>query len=228
MPNKYTDELKPRAVDLLIHAQDEPSTANGPIRHVDKKLGLSSETLRTWVRSYKSSGETTPARSIDLGAENKRLRAVLVETKRANEILKKAASFFAAECRIVLEGASVLATGYRWILNTCYHDSDWTVLLGRFTSLQKSVKDEFTGLTRLVGRPIDQRCLVGYKFLGLEQQATCVPSSVTSPLCATQSTVDTCATARTCTFITRKARTADCAPRNTPRSSIPVGGAALS
>ncbi|KWR70222.1 transposase [Arthrobacter sp. W1] len=97
MPIKYTDELKTRAVDLVIHAQSDPSTANGAIRRVAKELGLSSETLRTWVRNYKNSGAMTPAQSIDLEAENKRLRAELAETKRANEILKKAATFFAAE-----------------------------------------------------------------------------------------------------------------------------------
>ncbi|WP_413456528.1 transposase (plasmid) [Glutamicibacter sp. FR1] len=81
----------------MIHAQADPSTANGAIRRVAKELGLSGETLRTWVRNYKNSGATTPAQSIDLDAGNKRLRAELAETKRANEILKKAATLFAAE-----------------------------------------------------------------------------------------------------------------------------------
>ncbi|WP_417372438.1 transposase [Glutamicibacter protophormiae] len=97
MPIKYTDEIKTRAVDLVIHAQADPSTANGAIRRVAKELGLSSETLRTWLRNYKNSGAMTPSQSIDLEAENKRLRAELAETKRANEILKRAATFFAAE-----------------------------------------------------------------------------------------------------------------------------------
>ncbi|MER8026881.1 hypothetical protein SLW73_17095 [Glutamicibacter protophormiae] len=51
MPIKYTDELKTRAVDLVIHAQADPSTANGAIRRVAKELGVSSETLRTCVRN---------------------------------------------------------------------------------------------------------------------------------------------------------------------------------
>ena len=97
MPIKYTDELKTRAVHLVIYAPADPSTANGAIRRVAKELGLSSETLRTWLRNYKNSGASTPAQSIDLEAENKRLRAELAETKRANEILKKAATFFRVE-----------------------------------------------------------------------------------------------------------------------------------
>lgn len=68
LPIKYTDELKTRAVDLVIHSQADPSTANGAIRRVAKESGLSSETLRTWVRNYKNSGATTPAQSIDLEA----------------------------------------------------------------------------------------------------------------------------------------------------------------
>lgn len=96
MPIKFTDELKTRAIDLVLHAQLNPETSNGAITRVAKELGLSSETLRTWVRRHKTIGSALPEQSIDLEAENKRLRAELAETKRANEILRKAATFFAA------------------------------------------------------------------------------------------------------------------------------------
>src|SRR5699024_6917412 len=96
LPVKYTDELKARAVELVIHAQADPDTANGAITRVANELGLSKETLRVWVRKHKDSGKATPAESVDLEAENRRLRAELAEAKRANEILKRAA-FFAAE-----------------------------------------------------------------------------------------------------------------------------------
>ncbi|MBM7767902.1 transposase [Glutamicibacter nicotianae] len=96
MPIKYTDELKTRAIELVLHAQSNPDTSNGAITRVAKELGLSSETLRTWVRRHRTCGAALPEQSIDLEAENKRLRAELAETKRANEILKKAATFFAA------------------------------------------------------------------------------------------------------------------------------------
>ncbi|ALC04858.1 hypothetical protein CDES_01970 [Corynebacterium deserti GIMN1.010] len=42
-------------------------------------------------------GLDTPAQSVDLQVENRRLRAELAEAKRANDILKKASAFFAAE-----------------------------------------------------------------------------------------------------------------------------------
>ena len=62
-----------------------------------EELGVSKETLRVWVRKHKETGAGTPAESIDLEAENRRLRAELAEAKRANDILKKASAFFAAE-----------------------------------------------------------------------------------------------------------------------------------
>lgn len=97
MPVKYTDELKARAVELVIHAQADPETANGAISRVANQLGLSKETLRVWVRKHKATGRATPVESVDLEAENRRLRTELAEARRANEILKKASAFFAAE-----------------------------------------------------------------------------------------------------------------------------------
>ncbi|MGC2942512.1 MULTISPECIES: transposase [unclassified Brevibacterium] len=94
---EYTDELKAGAVELVIHAQADLDTANGAITRVAGELGVSKETLRVWVRKREDSGKATPAESVDLEAENRRLRAELAEAKRANEILKRASAFFAAE-----------------------------------------------------------------------------------------------------------------------------------
>ena len=63
MPVKYTDELKARAVELVMHAQADPDSANGAITRVANELGLSKETLRVWVRKHKDSGNATPTRS---------------------------------------------------------------------------------------------------------------------------------------------------------------------
>ena len=97
LPVKYTDELRARAVELVVHAQADPATAAGAIGRVAAELGVNKETLRVWVRKYKASGRSTPAESIDFETENRRLRAELAEAKRANEILRRASAFFAAE-----------------------------------------------------------------------------------------------------------------------------------
>ncbi|WP_145997014.1 transposase, partial [Brevibacterium antiquum] len=98
MPVKYTDELKARAVELVMHAQADPETASGAITRVANELGLSKETLRVWVRKHKDSGRATPTESVDLEAENRRLRAELTEAKRANEILRRASLDSNREC----------------------------------------------------------------------------------------------------------------------------------
>lgn len=97
MPVKYTNELKARAVELVLHAQADPVTAHGAVTRVAGELGMSKETLRVWVRNHKASGKVTAGESIDLEAENRRLRAELAESRRVNEILKRASAFFAAE-----------------------------------------------------------------------------------------------------------------------------------
>lgn len=97
MPVKYTPELKQRAIELVLHAQADPDTARGAVTRIAGELGVSKETLRVWVRTHKQSGVGTPAESVDLEAEDRQLRAELAEAKRANDILKKASAFFAAE-----------------------------------------------------------------------------------------------------------------------------------
>lgn len=97
MPSKYTPELKTRAIELVLHAQADPDTARGAVARIADELNLNRETLRVWLRRHKESGASTPAESVDLEAENRRLRKELAEAQRANEILKKASAFFAAE-----------------------------------------------------------------------------------------------------------------------------------
>lgn len=97
MPSKYTPEVKTRAIELVLHAQADPDTARGAMGRVANELNVSRETLRMWVRKHKESGAATPTESVDLEVENRRLRKELAEAQRANEILKKASAFFAAE-----------------------------------------------------------------------------------------------------------------------------------
>lgn len=97
MPVKYSDEVKVRAVELVLHAQADPDTSRGAIARIAKQLDLNKETLRNWVRNHKNSGAPSPGASVDLEGENRRLKAELAESKRANEILRRASIFFAAE-----------------------------------------------------------------------------------------------------------------------------------
>jgi transposase len=55
------------------------------------------ETVRTWVRKAEVDAGQRPGTTSGEAAEIKRLRAENAELRRANEILKAASAFFAAE-----------------------------------------------------------------------------------------------------------------------------------
>ena len=60
------------------------------------QVGVGEETLRMWCNRHGHEITQAPAGE-DLQQENKRLKRELAEAKRANEILKAASAFFAAE-----------------------------------------------------------------------------------------------------------------------------------
>jgi transposase len=65
---------------------------------VAKRLGIgSAETLRKWVRQAEVDGGTRRGVTSEESAEVRKLRAEVRELRRANEILKAASAFFAAE-----------------------------------------------------------------------------------------------------------------------------------
>jgi transposase len=61
-------------------------------------LGIGTpETLRTWIRRSEVDTGQRPRVSSQMAEENKALRKEIAELRRANVILKAAASFFGAE-----------------------------------------------------------------------------------------------------------------------------------
>lgn len=88
---KYPKELIDRGVRLAIES-------GRPIRHVAADLGIHHETLRKHVRQAEADGGLRPdLPSSEEREEIKKLRREVFELRRANEILKAASVFFAAE-----------------------------------------------------------------------------------------------------------------------------------
>jgi transposase-like protein len=109
---RYSPEEKAAAVRMVRTLRQELGTEQGTVSRVARQLGYGIESVRSWVRQADiddghapgvSSGESQRIR--DLEQENR-------ELKRANEILKRAASFFGAE----------LCATRRWVYREAVRD----------------------------------------------------------------------------------------------------------
>jgi len=94
-PSKYSPELRERAVRMVFeHAREHPSQW-AAMRSIAEKLGCTTEALRRWVRQAERDRGERPGLPTDERQRLKQLERENFELKRANEILKKAAAFFA-------------------------------------------------------------------------------------------------------------------------------------
>lgn len=92
---RYPVEVRERAVRLVFEQQGGYDSQWEAIVSVAEKIGCSSETLRKWVRAAERQ-QDPQARAVD--AERSRVKALERENRelrQANEILRKAAAFFA-------------------------------------------------------------------------------------------------------------------------------------
>jgi transposase len=99
-PLRYPRELRERAVRLVAEsvAAGEHPTEFQAIRVIAGRLGIGSpETVRKWVRQAEVDGGARPGKTTEQIAEIRALKREVAELRRANEILKAASAFFAAE-----------------------------------------------------------------------------------------------------------------------------------
>jgi transposase len=97
-PSSYPRELRERAVRLVSESKSDYPSEFETIRSIAGKLGIGSpETLRKWVRRAEIDGGQRPGKTSEEIAEIRELKKENAELRRANEILKSASAFFAAE-----------------------------------------------------------------------------------------------------------------------------------
>jgi len=96
-PGRYPQELRERAVRLVFEHREEHHSQWGAITSIAEKFGVSSETLRKWVRTAEVDEGLRPGLTTGERQRLKELERENRELRRANEILKSASVFFAAE-----------------------------------------------------------------------------------------------------------------------------------
>lgn len=91
----YSPEVRERAVRMVLTGEHEHKSRWAAITSVASKIGCTPETLRSWVNKMEVDQGSRPGTTSSEAARLKELERENRELKRANEILRKAAAFFA-------------------------------------------------------------------------------------------------------------------------------------
>ena len=94
---RYSQEEKDQAVRLVFQLRKELGTSQGTVIRVADQLGYGAESVRRWVSQAEIDAGDVAGMSTADRAKLKQLEQENKELRRANEILKRASAFFAAE-----------------------------------------------------------------------------------------------------------------------------------
>jgi transposase len=96
-PRKYPDEVRDRAVRLVLDIAESAGSVSGACRRVGEELGINPDTLRGWVKQAQIGNGSRPGTTTADAARIRQLEKDNAELRRANAILRTASAFFAAE-----------------------------------------------------------------------------------------------------------------------------------
>ena len=94
---RYTPAQKEQAIRLVRQIREETGERYGAVQRVARQLGYGVETVRKWVNQADVDGGERPGTTTEDNAKIRRLEQENRELRRANEILRSASAFFAAE-----------------------------------------------------------------------------------------------------------------------------------
>ena len=89
-PRKYPDELRERAVRLVLEAraEEERLSLNAAVQRISQRVGVNPDTLRGWCKQAEIDSGRRPGTTSTEAAELKALRQEVKELKRANEMVE--------------------------------------------------------------------------------------------------------------------------------------------
>ena len=94
---RYSKAQKDQAVRLVRQIREETGERHGAVQRVARQLGFGVETVRKWVNQADVDAGARPGVTTQDNVKIRRLEQEVRELRRANEILKSASAFFAAE-----------------------------------------------------------------------------------------------------------------------------------
>jgi transposase len=94
---KYPEELRERAVQMVLDIREREGKGRGEIARVGRQLGIHPEAVRTWIRQREIDGGQRPGTTAADSQRIAELEREVRELRRANEILKAASAYFARE-----------------------------------------------------------------------------------------------------------------------------------
>ena len=94
---RYSPEEKQAAVRMVRSLQAETGMTQGAVRRVAQQLGYGVESVRSWVKQTDVDDGMRPGMTTREAQRLKELEQENRELRRANDLLKRASAFFAAE-----------------------------------------------------------------------------------------------------------------------------------
>src|ERR671923_72037 len=93
--NRFSPEVRERAVRMVMEHGAAHDSQWAAITSIAEKIGCTAETLRKWVRQAERDQGRRPGLTTEERQRRKQLERENFALRRANEILTKAAAFFA-------------------------------------------------------------------------------------------------------------------------------------
>ena len=96
-PRQYPPELRQRAIRMVLDSFDRGDQRQGLVTRIAKQLDIGPESLRRWVVQAEIDRGGRAGTTSEEALRISELEREVKELRRANEILRSASAFFAAE-----------------------------------------------------------------------------------------------------------------------------------